>query len=349
MRVLYIYAGERRNKFKGEICVDYADTQFYGLNHLKKFGIDAEYKEWGDFWLGRTLNFLSFNIKHALMFFATRGYDVVFGSSVLNMMIFKKIFGSRTSKFILLNISLKRLWQGNQDKPIKKFVINWLLKDLDGVVCLSSEQEDFCKINFPYLKEKFFFVPLGVDVSYNKFERDGREDFILSAGRDNARDYKTVVEVARNLPHQKFEIVASPRNLKGINIPSNVEVNFDISPQDLGKKYRYAKALLLLTHNDVYKEGADGSGQTVMLEAMASGLPIIASRRASLLDYVKDTESALLVDFYDINKAKSRVVMMGDSALREILALNARKVVVDNFSTEMMAEKLAEIFKTIKS
>lgn len=347
MRVLYIYAGERRHKFKGEIGIDYADTQFYGLNHLKNFGIDAEYKEWGDFRMGKIFNFLSFNIKHALMFFVTRNYDVVFGSSVLNMMIFKKIFGSE-AKFILLNISLKRLWQSNQNRPFKKTLVNWLLKELDGVACLSKEQVSFCEENFPRLMNKIFFVPLGVDTTYNKFVREGREDFILSAGRDNARDYTTVLSVAKQLPDKKFEVVASPRNLKDAGaITANVRVNFDIAPSELAAKYRKAQMLLLLTHPDNFKEGADGSGQTVLLEAFASGLPVVATARGSLCDYVVDGKTALLSDFYDTQGIIVNIKKLEDGALRETLAQNARKRVEDNFSSLKMAERLVEVFKKV--
>lgn len=348
MKVLYIYAGKRRNKFKGEIGIDYADTQFYGLNHLKNFGIDAEYREWGDFWFGRIFHFLSFNIKHALMFFATRGHDVVFGSSILNMMFFKKIFGSRTSKFILLNISLKRLWQGNQNRPFKKFLLNWLLKELDGVVCLSMEQISFCTENFPYLRGKIFFVPLGVDTIYNKFVQEGRENFILSAGRDNARDYRTVLAVARSLPDRNFEIVASKRNLKDIGeIPANVNSRFDISPSELAEKYRKAQLLLLLTHPDSFKEGADGSGQTVLLEAFASGLPVVATARGSLRDYVVDGHTALLSDFYDTQGIIGNIKKMEDKELRNTLARNARVVAEEKSSSVRMAEKLSEVFKKV--
>jgi glycosyltransferase involved in cell wall biosynthesis len=264
------------------------------------------------------------------------------------MMFFKKIFGSRTSKFILLNISLKRLWQGNHHKPFKRFLLNWLLKELDAVVCLSKEQVSFCEENFPYLGGKIFFVPLGVDTIYNKFTREGRQDFILSAGRDDARDYGTVLAIAKELPDKKFEIVASPRNLKGVgDTPPNVKVSFDIPPRELSEKYSKAQMLLLLTHSDGFKEGADGSGQTVLLEAFASGLPVVGTARASLRDYVVDGKTALLSDFYDTQGIIGNIRKLDNANLGDALARNARVATEEMFSSIKMSESLAAVFKEV--
>ena len=348
MKILYIYAGERKDKFEGQIGVDFADTSFYGLNHLRVFGIDASYKEWwGSPFLKKVGDLLGFNLKQAILFFRTFGYDVVFGSSVLNMVLFKKIIPRRT-KFVLNNISLTRLWQNNKDKPAKSKFIEWLLRGVDGVVCLSKKQESFCLEEFPFLAGKVFFVPFGVDASFLRFEREGRQDFILSVGRDNGRDYKTVIEVAKMMPEEKFEIVASPRNLVGLkDIPPNVIVSLDIDKRDLEEKYRKAKIVLLLTHKDNYKDGADCSGQTVLLEAMASGLPVVASARACLKDYVKDSKDAFLVDFYDADGVVARIKELQKKEVREKIARNARETIEKSFTSLAFASGLSKVFKRV--
>ena len=225
MKVLYIYSGKRKGRFNGRIGIDYPDTQFYGLNHLSKFDIEAEYKE--------TSNILrkifGFRIAHMFMFFSVSNYNVVFGSSLMYMLFWNKFF-KRKTKYVLLNISLNRTISANKDRKLKKAFLMWFLKELDRVVCLSSTQKEHLEKEAPFLKNKTFFVPLGIDATYFKPVYEDRDNFILSVGRDNGRDYKTVVEVARMMPEEKFHIVASERNLKGIkNIPNNVELFFDIS------------------------------------------------------------------------------------------------------------------------
>src|SRR3989344_1604365 len=109
MKVLYIYSGKRKNKFQGEIGKDFPDTQFYGLNHLTKFSIDAEYKEFGDLARGWWIQkIIGFRLKHFLMYFIARRYDIVFGISVIYMLVWKKMLRTKT-KFVIFNSALNRM------------------------------------------------------------------------------------------------------------------------------------------------------------------------------------------------------------------------------------------------
>lgn len=347
MRVLYLYSGERKDKFKGKISVDYPDTQFYGLNHLGKFGVEAEYKEFNDLIKSRLLNrLLGFRIKHLLAYFLTPGYDIVFGSSLLFMTVFKKLFRPKR-KFVLLNIGLARTFLVNRG-GFKSRIINWLLEDIDAIVCLSSVQRVYLENKFPSLKTKLYFVPLGVDTEYYKSRFENRGKYILSAGRDNGRDYKTVVEAARLMPEEEFQIVCNQRNTRGIkDAPGNLKFFYDMPIEELKKKYYEAKMLLLITHDDNFLDGSDCSGQTVLLDAMASGLPIVASKKKYLKDYVQDGEDLLLVDFYNPVDVKNKIKIFNDDIFREKIARNARARAESHFSTRQMAQNLANLFKKL--
>jgi len=323
--------------------VDYPDTQLYGFNHLSQHGIQAEYKDSNDIPLGR---FLGFNIRHILMFFHTRRYDVVFGSSLLNTVILKKIFRTKT-KFALLNISLNRLLRSNEGTFKIKF-IKWLLKEIDGVVCLSRHQKEFLERMSVINPSKINFVPLGVDEKFYSPVYENRSETILSVGRDNGRDYKTIFKVARILKDTKFEIICSRRNIDGLgDIPENVTIKYDISKLDLKERYQKTKLLLLITHDDNHRDGADCSGQTVLLDAMASGLPVIASRKKCIEDYANDGKEIFLVDFYDKDDIFEKMLMLRDKNVRVNLAKSARRKVEKELSTSTMASKLSDVFKSI--
>ncbi|MEK7505351.1 MAG: glycosyltransferase family 4 protein [Patescibacteria group bacterium] len=348
-KILYLYSGSRKNKFQGQIGLDYPDTQFYGLNYLKKFDLEAEYKEWQDFakqkfWHTK----IGFRIRHLLLFFFTRGYDLVFGSSILYMMVFKKIFKTRR-KFVLFNIGLQRTLTANKKNQFKYALISSLLKELDGVVCLANFQREQLESVYPFLRGKVSFVPLGVDTQFYQPGYEGRGEYILSVGRDNGRDYKTVMEVVRKLPEREFHIVCSKRNLENIGeIPKNVKVFYDLSPSELHKKYQEAILLLLLTHQDSFLDGADCSGQTVLLDAMANGLPVIISRKKYLGDYVTDGKEAILVDCYNATQTALAInSLLEDGEGRHRLALSARKRAELEFSTEKMAEGLSGVFRSL--
>ncbi|MEK7614398.1 MAG: glycosyltransferase [Patescibacteria group bacterium] len=348
IKVLYLYSGSRKDKFFGKIGVDYPDTQFYGFNHLAKFGVEAETREFNDLVGNPLVNKLfGFRLRHLFLCFYARKYDIVFGSSILYTAILKRFICPKT-KFILLNISTARTIESNRKKHLKLKFILWLLDEMDGVVCLSRSQIIFLKNIALQMADRLFYVPLGVDTVFYQPNYTGRKDYLLSVGRDNGRDYKTVIDTARLMPRQKFQIVCSKRNLAGIkDIPGNVEIIYDLPIRELKQKYLEAKALLLITHEDKWSEGADCSGQTVLLDAMASGLPIITSRKKYLEDYAVDNKEATFVDFYDPAKVKIAIESLNSVESRKEMTARARKRAEREFSTENMAKNLATVFNSL--
>ncbi|MEK7641473.1 MAG: glycosyltransferase family 4 protein [Patescibacteria group bacterium] len=351
MKVLYIYSGSRKDKFKGTIGIDYPDTQFYGLNHLGKFGIETDYAEFSDVLTFKPFRWiLSFRLRHiiATLYFSLKGdYDVIFGSSLVYGLLFKRLFGLK-QKYVLLDISIGRTLTANRGRTLRYKFFIWLLGAAHGIVSLSNVQKVRLEQELPQFIGKVYFAHLGVDTKYHTPIFEDRNGPILSAGRDNGRDYGTVLEVARLMPEERFEIVCSRRNLAGLGeIPVNVSVTYDLPPHDLYDRFGTAEMLLLITHDDSYADGSDCSGQTVLLEALAKGLPVIASTKKYLADYVEDGKDILEVDFYDATGIVEKIheIRAGDMAAR--LARNARETAASSLSTENMARELSDIFTKI--
>ncbi len=344
-KVLFIFSGSRKvlNDFIAKGIAP--DTQLYGMNHLGR-DIDVSSKEFSDTFFGELFgNKIDFRLKHFLMYFSIGDADIVFGSSILYMAILKKLFRSK-KKFILLNISLNRLLNQSKDKrPLFYRFLKSLLKEIDLIISLSNVQQDQLLAKHEIDKEKLKFIPLGVDVHFYKPVLENRKEYVLAAGRDNGRDYKTIIEVAKQLPQTQFQLVLSQRNLKGITeIPSNVTTFFDLSLNDLKKKYEEASVLLLTTHPDEFADGSDCSGQTVLLDSFASGIPVIATKKAYIADYGLDHQHLLLVEPYDVSgiiKAVEEAKKIGKD-----LTQKARKKVEREFSTEKMGDNLTSIFKS---
>ncbi len=347
IKVLYLFSGSRKNRI-GIHGVDCPETQLYGSNHFSELGISATQKAWDDMPGLRTIMpRLPFGIRHSLLFFLTKNYDIVFGSSLIYMMLWRKIFWRSHTKFVLLNTSLNRLLISNKHKRLKNYLIRACVNELDAIACLSRVQEQELR-NLLGVTMPLFFVPLGVDQKYYAYARDGRKDFILSGGRDNGRDYATFMKVAEALPQQKFVLFCNPRNLVGVSqIPFNVEVCYDIDTAEARDLYQTAKLLLLTTHPDGYQDGSDCSGQTVLLDAMASGVPVIATRKAYLRDYVTDGQDALIAESGSIESIVSKITLLDTVQMRERMALRAREKVEQLFTSEKMAQNLAQVFKKL--
>ncbi len=319
------------------------DTQLYGMNHIDS-SIEVSTVEFADtFWYRIFGERLDFRLKHLLLYFYTKNVDIVFGSSLLYTVIFKKVFRSK-KEFILLNISLNRLL--NQSQKSNRFLYRLskvLLNSIDTVVSLSHVQQDQLREKHGIDQSKLLYIPLGVDVDFYGAKFDNRKDYILSVGRDNGRDYKTIVDVARQMPNQNFQLVLSKRNLEGIiDIPSNVKVFFDLSSQELREKYNEARMMLLITHKDEYSDGSDCSGQTVLLDSFACGLPVIVTNKAYLRDYGVPGTHFLMVEPYDVTGIIDAIANMQMSG--NMLVHNARTKAEQEFSTKLMGKNLSNIF-----
>ena len=97
---------------------------------------------------------------------------------------------------------------------------------------------------------------------------------VLAVGRDMARDYSTFAGALDGLDARAI-IVASERNLTDVKLPDNVELRLDVSyPGSFRELYTGAACVVLPTRREGYHYGADCSGQTVLLDAMAMGRPV---------------------------------------------------------------------------
>lgn len=342
-KILFIYSGARE-KLNDDIADKKSpDTQLYGMNYLKgDFAVSS--KEFSDTFFGRVFGTsISFRIKHILMFFSIKDTDIVFGSSLFYTTFFKKIFFSK-KKFVLFNTSLNRFLNQTQKKSRFLYsVYKSFLKEIDIIVSLSNSQLEELYVRHGISRDKLIFIPLGVDVDFYKPIFENRKEYILAVGRDNGRDYKSIVEASRRLPGTEFHLVLSRRNLVGVGeLPSNVKVFFDLPFSDLRQKYIDAKMLLLITHPDGFQDGSDCSGQTVLLDAYASGIPVIATKKAYLSDYGLPEQDYMIVEPYDVSGIIKAIMGIENS-----IARHAYTTVTERFSTEKMGEKLSSLFNKI--
>ena len=88
----------------------------------------------------------------------------------------------------------------------------------------------------------------------------------------------------------------------------------------------------------------------VMIEAMASGLPVVSfDFQCGPKDIIRDGENGLLVKNGDIEGlAQALMRLMDDEAYRKCLSVNARKV-VQTYSEEAVMKQWVSLFTTLAS
>ncbi|MEM2715975.1 MAG: glycosyltransferase family 4 protein, partial [Candidatus Thermoplasmatota archaeon] len=80
----------------------------------------------------------------------------------------------------------------------------------------------------------------------------------------------------------------------------------------------------------------------VALEAMASGLPVVAARAKALPDFIKDGENGYLFNPYDAMEFAEKVI----KAIEDKRIVEKGLKFVKNFSIERMAEKLVDLYES---
>jgi glycosyltransferase involved in cell wall biosynthesis len=107
----------------------------------------------------------------------------------------------------------------------------------------------------------------------------------------------------------------------------------------------YRQATLLVMPAVMANDGDRDALPTVLLEAMACGLPVVASRLSGIPEIVDDGENGLLVETGDAASIASAVErLLDDGALRGRLGQTAREKVERCFDVNGSAKNLARLF-----
>lgn len=156
------------------------------------------------------------------------------------------------------------------------------------------------------------------------------------------KDYFTFIDVARRFPEKHFVLIGDgplkeelKEYAKGIK-----NVHFTGFLKDIN---HYLKSLdfFLMTSE------TEGLG-TSLLDAMICKIPIIATRAGGIPEIVIHEKTGLSAEVRDLDELTNQLSrMIEDSALREVLTLNAYENVMKNFSRETTAEKTLEIYRRI--
>lgn len=99
-----------------------------------------------------------------------------------------------------------------------------------------------------------------------------------------------------------------------------------------------------IQHSVKAQDGDSEGTPNAVMEASASGLPVVATRHAGINDIIIDQETGFLVDERDIQSMASRILQLAnDPALAAKLGRNGREYVCKNFSREVAHQTLYQI------
>lgn len=226
-----------------------------------------------------------------------------------------------------------------------------------AVVAVSrAMEEQLVELGAP--AEKVFYNPCGVDLSLFEASDAGQNPpTLVAVGRfvDKKAPYLTLLafkELLEEVQQGRLVMIGDgplleccQRLAATLGISSAVEFPGVSSHADLANAMRAARGFV---QHSVQAFSGDSEGTPVaVLEAGASGLPVVATRHAGIPDVVVEGETGFLVDEGDVHamaEGMVRLASMPDLAGR--MGAAARKRIEEHFSME---KSIANLWRIITS
>ena len=342
------------------------DNELYGLNHMNKSGVDAEYCDiYPPFQRILDLFFLplyklfqrqidiGFHLGRAILSLAKiNRADVVItntDSIGLPVCFLKRLGFVRPPVIYAVGLFYiqgdLKLTVDSDKKTLFRSFYTWILSGADHIIYHSPiEKEKLVKFGL-YNPAYCTFVAMGSDGNFFKLQQstinNQQSTIILAVGRDHARDYKTLFEAAEKLPDVEFVVICSRRNIEGLSVPKNIKILFDLTYREVADWYRRAMAVVI-----PMKEMQRSSGQMTLTDSFQAGKPIIASDVVGIAHYgLKNGQDALLVSPGNAKKLVDAINKLTlDGNLRRKLGQGTRKL-AQRFTTGNYAKNIAETVK----
>jgi glycosyltransferase involved in cell wall biosynthesis len=216
-------------------------------------------------------------------------YIITFESDLTCYLIglLQRFPGLGQTKHVILQF-ISREPDASFKSSIKEFIQRAFLKTVHKVVCSSRSEARFYQQRFGWTTEKSVFVALQTDARHLDHQPRPPINAVVAAGR-SYRDYGTLVEAVAGTGIRTI-IVCGRQGAGVANLPPEVEVVTELSLPELTGLISAARAVVL-----PLQDSRISTGQSVLLQAMALGKAVIATRTAGTEDYIDNGVDGILV------------------------------------------------------
>jgi glycosyltransferase involved in cell wall biosynthesis len=261
-------------------------------------------------------------------------------AACLSALVYRMSGGLLGPRWYFITVNSSVLIEKTCTKPLRRtaLLLSWRLTH--RIICLTNfQKQDLLSVGIP--ERKIIIIPLGVDAGYFSQERDPvTKEYIVSIGNDRARDYPLLLEAAPRIPYPIL-IATTKKNIpEDTLLPENVTVTYGLPIADVRKHYANARMLIVPIKEELDSEGSDCSGQTVILEALSAGVPVLATPCPWVKEYLTDgIEYGALP--YDASGVVEKVCRAGnDQAYLSSLAKEGRATVQNKYTVSHFAKTL---------
>jgi glycosyltransferase involved in cell wall biosynthesis len=186
-------------------------------------------------------------------------------------------------------------------------------------------------------KEKLRYLPCGINMDLFCYSnhRD-RPPIFLCVGRfaETKSPHLSILafhKVSQVLPEARLVMIGKKEDLyetclilvKSLRLEQKVTFTGQLSPEEVSEHMRDAR--VFIQHSLTTPQHGDKEGTPVsIMEAMASGMAIVATRHAGIGEMISNEDTGLLVEEYDVNNMAAQMLTLAlDDDLVEHLGRNA--------------------------
>ena len=283
------------------------------------------------------------------------------GLPLILSVLFLKIMGKKiTATVLAANLGNEAGSLKNRYFPLG-FLMTNVLKNVDFFIAMTEEIEN-ALLNDGFKKDRIRRIPNWVDT--NKFHPIGQANKISLRKRLGLDESITVLFVGR-LVHRKGtdvlikawkEVILDNSSCVLLIAGRGIEQN---KLESLCKNLGIGGNVLFLGHiNNVEKylkvvdvfvfPSMQEGMPTVLLEAMACRLPVIATRIGGVVDIVKDRENGLLVTPGSSEELKDAILsLLENRHLSETMAENAYETIREGYYVDKVIDEYVSLYKKV--
>lgn len=224
-------------------------------------------------------------------------------------------------------------------------------------ICVSDFMcEQALNAGFPETKLRKHFI--GVDTqAFQPLNRETDQPILLHVARlvekkGTAYLVRAFAKVHKRIPDARLDIVGDGPlldALRTLTTELGIEksiVFHGVQPHSVVRSLLTQSSALVLPSVTAANGDAEGLGM-VLLEAAATGLPTIGTRHGGIPEAVRDGETGLLVSERNVLElADAMFTLLRDSALRQRMGIQARKMVEEEFDIVKQSRALEGIYQS---
>lgn len=197
--------------------------------------------------------------------------------------------------------------------------------------------------NFGVAPDRLHFVTLGIDEEHFAPSDASRvAGRVFTVGDDRMRDYDTLAAALMRVRSERPDMTAEVATTLPVGLPAEWATIHRRRMDDAVREC-YARAEVVALALNPTRQG---SGLTVILEAMASARPVVVTDNPGLSDYVEHGVTGFLVDPGSPGDMAAAVrTLLQDPARAEAMGREGRRRVEDRFTSAHMAADIDRVLR----